>query len=178
MHFVPLLGSIGWPVSADALVRMSIFAAVLPGASPAGVVDNHRMAAPVKAVIAPAPWPEESSERHAKAETNRASNIDTRTRSQEDDSRVVVRDDDVPGVCRHDRGVRTASDNNLAVAPKIPVIKGFSPLSLDRAHYILLLRKKSVAQVGGPVHVRGHHLQHGWERQQRLNTGIPRKLIP
>src|SRR5579864_5277334 len=111
---------------------MKIFAAVHPGSSPAGIVDEHRVPAPIEAIIAPAPWPEKSSEGHAKAEANPATDKESGTRREENNSRVVVRHDDEGRVHRHDGDIRTAANDNLAVAPKIPVVASLPPLALDR----------------------------------------------
>ena len=63
VHLVPLRGAIGRAKSLDAFVRMNVFAAVDPGASPAGIVDEHVVPAPIKPIIAsPTPRPEKSSE--------------------------------------------------------------------------------------------------------------------
>src|SRR5580700_3586245 len=116
-QLMPFRDAISWPKSMDALVGMRIFAAVHPGSPPPGVVDEYAVPAPVKAVIAPAPRPEESSERYAIAETNPATDKETGTRREENDSRVVVRHNDKGRVHRHDRDIRTAANDNLTVAP-------------------------------------------------------------
>ena len=58
VHFVVLGSAVGWAIAVDALVGMSVFDAVVPVSSPPGVVEEHGVAAPVKAVIAPTPRPE------------------------------------------------------------------------------------------------------------------------
>src|SRR5579863_10021459 len=98
----------------DVLVRMEVFTAVPPGSPPPGVVDEHTVLAPVEAVITPAPRPKESSERHAKAETNRTANKKSGSRREENNSRVIVRHHDEAGIYRHDGDVRSAANDNLA----------------------------------------------------------------
>src|SRR6202051_668884 len=160
-----LRGAIAGPISMDALVRMRIFAAIDPGPPPAGVVDEYGVAAPVKSVIAPAPWPEKSSERHAISETDRATDIDAGPRGVKDNARVVVGHHDEGGIRGHDRYVWPAADNNLAIAAKITVVTSPPPLSLDSFHHLLLLFEERISEFGGAVHGRGHHLQLRGTRQ-------------
>ena len=91
VHLVPLRGALGWPKSSDAFVRMNVLAAVDPGASPAGIVNEDVVPAPIKPIIvwSPTPRPEKSSDGHAKAETNPASHDESGPRREENDSRVV-----------------------------------------------------------------------------------------
>jgi hypothetical protein len=49
----------------------------------------------------------------------------------------------------------------------------FCPKLLYGVHNLLLLGKKGIAQVSGPVKFLVHHIQHLREIDQRLDTGIP-----
>ncbi len=51
------------------------------------------------------------------------------------------------------------------------------PQGLHRIHHVLLLRQKSVAQVGGPIHVGVELLQHVGKHDQRLYAGVPVLLL-
>ena len=169
----------GWAVSVDACVGMDVRAAVEPGSAPPRVVDEHGVPSPVKAAEArsPTPRPEEYSERHAKPEADCAADKEAGPRSEENDARVIVRHHNEVRVYRHDGDVRSAANDNLSVRSQISEIAGLASLPLNGVHHIGLLGQESVSEIGRPVHIAGHHFQHGWKRQQRLNAGIPRKLI-
>src|SRR5580693_351364 len=111
VHLVPLRGALGRAKSPDAFVGMNVFTAVDPGASPAGIVDEDVVPAPVKPIViwSPTPRPKESSDGHAKAETNSAPHEESGPRRKENDSRVVGRHHDESRVGRHDRDVRAAA---------------------------------------------------------------------
>jgi hypothetical protein len=47
------------------------------------------------------------------------------------------------------------------------------PHFLDFAHHVLLLRQKSLAQFGRPIHMLVHHAEHLRKRNQRLDTQVP-----
>src|ERR1035441_6138400 len=150
-----------WCKSADACVGMYVCAPVDPGPPPGGIVDDHCVPAPVKAVITPAPRSKESSDRHAEAEADRAADHETTPWREENDSRIIVRHHDEAGVYGHDCDVGSGANDNLAVTSQISEVAGFPPLPLDRVHHILLLRQERVSKVGGPVHVGGRHFGHG-----------------
>src|ERR1700722_20014461 len=156
---------------------MRIFPAIVPVPSPPLIVDKYGSPIPVKPVIAPAPWAAESSDRNSIAEADPAASIKSGPRCEKNDPRVVVGHNHVTGIYGHNRDVRSTANNNLAIAPQVPVVTSLSPLPLYSFHHILLLSEESVAEVVRPIHVGGHHLQHGRKRQQRLDTRIPRELV-
>ena len=87
-----LRNAFGRPPAVNIRVGMHIGAAVVPGAAPSRVVNEHGVPAPVKAAeSAPAPWPEKYPERHAEPEADRAADHKARPRREEHDGRVVVR---------------------------------------------------------------------------------------
>jgi hypothetical protein len=50
------------------------------------------------------------------------------------------------------------------------------PHPLDRIHDVRLLREERVSQIGRPLDVSGHSLDHVWSRGQSLDAWIPRLL--
>jgi hypothetical protein len=97
-------------------VGMGIFTAIIPVPPPARIVDEHGAPVPVKPAVTPTPGSEKSSNRHTKAETYRAADKKTGARGIENDSRVIIRNHDVAGICRHDGDVWSSANYNLAVA--------------------------------------------------------------
>ncbi len=160
---------------------MSVCATVGPRSSPASVIDEYGVSAPIKAPIetrTPSPGSEECSKRYSKAEADAAPNRETRPRREENDPRVICRHHHERRIRRHDRDVRSTAHHNLAVGPQdISEIPGLCAFPLDGVHHVLLLREKRVPQVRSPVDVGSHHVQHGREWQKRLHAGIPRDLV-
>src|SRR5580658_8230965 len=78
--------------SADALVRMHVGGAIDPRPAPWMVVDEHGVRAPIEAAEtgAPAPWPEERANGDPKAEADRATDRESRTRCEEHHRRIVI----------------------------------------------------------------------------------------
>src|SRR5271168_1349387 len=160
-------------------VGMNVLSAVRPGSAPAGIVQEYTMPAPVEADPArrPAPRREESADAHAEAEADRAAHREPYAWGEEHDPRIVKGDHDKGRIDRHDRDVRSAAYDDLAVGPQVAVALGGGPLPLYRVHDVLLLGQERVSNLGGPVHVSIHHVQHGGKREQRLHAGIPWQLI-
>src|ERR1700692_4135075 len=97
-----LRGTIARLKAMHVFVGMRIFAAIVPISAPPLIVAEHGATVPVKAVITPAPRPEKSANRHAIAETDSAADIKSGTRGKKNDSRIVVRHDEIAGIYRHD----------------------------------------------------------------------------
>src|SRR5580765_8436388 len=158
-------------------IGVDVFATIHPGASPWSIVDDNNPAVPGDAVIAPTPWPETHTQSHAKAKTNSCADKEAWTRPHINDCWIVIGNYNVIRARRQDRNIRSTAHNVLRVAAQISEIACPLAHSLYGIHHILLLGQKCVAQVGGPVHIRGHHVQNRRERQQGLHGRVPGKLV-
>src|ERR1019366_5232421 len=157
---------------------MLIDAAVFPCASPPRVVQEDRVAAPVKAVVAaPAPGPERRAERDTEVEADRAADVEARTRRKVNDSGMGIGHDHVTGVHGCDADVGSVRDNDLRIRPEVAVVVSLLPFTLHRLHHVGLLREKCVAEFAGPVLVAGHHSENVRKREQGLHAWVEWKLI-
>src|ERR1700722_1555052 len=179
MQIMMLRHAFARPPSPHALIGMNILAAIDPCASPPAVIYKHGVPTPVKAAKArpPAPRPEKYPERNAEPKPNRTPDKEARPWREENDPRIVVRHHYEIWIHRHDGDIGPAAHNDLAIAAQIAEVASLATLPLHRVHNVGFLREKSVSDVRGPVHVSGHHFQHGGKRQKRLNAWVPWKLI-
>src|ERR1017187_9022928 len=161
----------------EAMVRMYVGAAIGPSAAPVRTAHEQVMSIPIKPAAAPSPRGECEAQRYAKSKSNGAAHEKSGPGRTEYDEGIINRNADIGWIHRHDRYIGTAGNHHLPVASQVAVLRGLPPLILHRVHHVLLLRQKGVAQLGRPVHVRSHHLQHGGKRQQRLYTGVPRQAV-
>src|SRR5579864_719651 len=158
-------------------IRMVIFVAVHPCALPRRVIDEHHATVPGNTVITPSPGTVSNSQRSAKAEANCAADEEARARPLIDHNRIVCGNHNVVYARRHDRNIRSAGHDDLRASAQVAIVARALAHSLYRVHHFLLLAQKSVAQIGRPVHVRSHHVQHGRKGKQRLHGRVPGQLI-
>ena len=149
-------------------------AQVRPQCAPA---MNNSCRSQKKCDVAPSPGCKREAQRYAKSKPDRATDEKTGPGRIEYDQRIIHWNADKGRIHRQNGDVGTPADHNLRVGSQVAIIPGLFPLPLHRIHHILLLRQKGVTQLRGPIHVRSHHLQHRWKRNQRLHAGIPRKMV-
>jgi hypothetical protein len=65
----------------------------------------------------------------------------------------------------------------LSGTGQLPVGLRLRAHSLNRSHNVPLLRQKGVSQIRSPRDVVIQEFKRGWERDQRLNAGIPVLLL-
>src|SRR5271155_468269 len=176
-QWMPFHAVRGIPAAHRWTIGMHIHATVHPGAAPRPVVDIKTMRAPVKPAVSPSPRSEERAERYAKPKSDGSSDEKTRSRRGINHQRIVERHRYECCIYRLDLNVRTAAHHDLAVAPQIAKVLGLLPHSLHRVHHVLALSEKGIAQVGCPIHVRSHGVQHGWKREHCLYAGIKRQVV-
>jgi len=135
------------------------------------------MTAPIKVIGAPTPWPEETAEGNAEAKMNCSAHDKSGPRREVNDPRFICRHDHIRRVGGHYGYVGPIADGDLRIAAKISVLIGELALVLNRILHVLLLGEEGIAQLAGLGHVRSHHVEYRWKRQQRLHTGIPGQLV-
>src|SRR5271170_3453857 len=135
------------------------------------------MLAPAETSGAPSPGSEEAADADAETKTDRAANKEARTRRGVHDERVVGWDDDKGRTYRFNFNVRSTGHDDLLIGAQVAVVTRLSAHALDGVHDILALRQNGVAQIVGPIQVRGHFAKYVRKRKQRLNARIPGKLV-
>src|SRR5512141_2779715 len=102
----------------DLGIRMNVGAAVVPTAVPASAVQKHTMRAPIKAGSSRGPTPgrEKTTDAHAVAEANRATDEKSPARRKIHDTGIIVGNHHVARIHGHDGNVRSAAHDHLAVA--------------------------------------------------------------
>src|SRR5271170_2793671 len=118
------------------------------------------MLAPAETSGAPSPGSEEAADADAETKTDRAANKEAWARRGVHDERVVGWDDDKGRTHRFNFDVRSAGHDDLLIGAQVAVVTRLSAHTLDGVHDILALRQNGVAQVIGPVRVRGHFVEH------------------
>src|SRR5208282_1545057 len=149
----------GIPAANPGTVGVDINTAVHPCASPGPVVDIESVGAPVKAAVTPSPRTEECTDGYAESETDGCAHNEPRARRRINNERVVERHADERRVDGRNLDIRTTTHDDLTVATQIAEILGPLAHSLHRIHHVLALGEKGVAEVGGPIHVRGHGVE-------------------
>ena len=163
----------------DGGVGMNVGAPVDPGPAPACIVQEYGVRAPVEAdpSCRPAPRREEPADGHAEAEADRTADRESGPWREEHHRRIIVGNHNIARIHGHDSNVRPAAHHDPVVARQVAGASRDASLPLHRVHHVLLLGQERVSDLGGPVHVRIHHVQHGRKWEQRLHAGIPRQLV-
>jgi len=158
-------------------IGMRVDGAVVPASLPNVLIDEDAVGIPREPIYAPAPGAKGRADGDAETEIDCAADEESRARTIENDGRVIVGDADEGRIYGQDFDVRSTTDDHLRVAAEISKIAGLAAHALNGVHDIWLLREECVTEIGGPAHIRSHHVEDGRERQQSLHARIPRQAV-
>src|SRR5581483_7060901 len=123
-------------------VWMDVGDPIRPGPLPRSVVDDDRMLGPGKPVGVPSPGNERGAKGDTETEADGGADDKAAAGRGIDDQRIVVRDDDVIRIHRHDFDERSMSDDNLCVRAQVAVTISSLAFVLDGIHDLIALRQK------------------------------------
>src|SRR5438034_7795381 len=112
------------------------------------------MIPPCKMGGVPTPRIERSSEGDAETKADRCSDNDSMPWWSKDDQRIVIWNDDVIRIYRHDFDIRLGNNHDLSVGPQVAIAHRLLPVPLNGIHDVGRLHQERISQFLRPRHIR------------------------